>query len=447
MANQNAPHRAVAGQRSLNDDHRPAFAQCEAVTAWNWYTDGKPDPQKSMMPAGDGPLVLESGTACLNALVVSGGSAEIIDPKLTLSGWGCSDFSCKGAGILAKDGAEVTVRGAEIVTHGATRCATTATTGATLRVYDSRLETYGGPLPPDYVPVIGPGMMEPPAPLGLGGNCRTHLSMDGSSTYFYNCDIFAEAWGAVSTDASGGWLYTEVNDSRITVAGNGYATYADNGCHVVFNRCAIQTGNMAVIQDGNSSVRFYDTTAECGGCGMMLHGGMEDLADIGIILWEGGSLRTEQQGILCKSTNVDIYFKNAVLESALGVLAETKLTDDRMYFTRRTCGPACYGVQFTFEAMDLKGDFLMGDPERPQHLNLVNTRLIGAIAGDPVLTLTEGAVWTAAADSYVTLSGEVLPDQLDALERCVIRAKRGPGCSLPCGETALPSGGTLLILE
>ena len=282
--------------------------------------------------------------------------------------------------------------------------------------------------------------------MGLGGNCRTHLSMDGSRTYFYNCDIYAAAWGAVSTDASGGWLYCEVNDSRVTVEGNGYVTYADNGCHVAFNRCNVRSGNMAVIQDGNSSLTFNDTVARCEGCGMMLHGGMEHLADIGLVRWNGGELSTKNQCILCKSTNVDIYFNGGKLHSDLGVLLEAKLTDDRMYFTRRTAGPAQYGVQATFEAMDLEGDFLMGDSERPQKLNLVNTRLVGAIAGNPWLALYEGSTWTAAADSLVTLTGPVDLAQLDAKERCKIMAIAGKDCTLTPGEYDLPSGGKLVVL-
>ena len=446
MANLNDKHLAVAGQRSLNDDHRPAFAQCEVEQAALWYTDGKLDTARSLQPELDGkPLDFASDEKKLNVVVYSGGEATIENAKLNLSGWGCSDFSCKGTGILAKDNAVVTVKNADIETRGATRCATIATTGATLKVYDSKLATYGGELPPDYVPVIGPGMMEPPAPLGLAGNCRSHLSMDGCKSYFYHCDIFAQAWGAVSTDASGGWLYTEVNDSRITVAGNGYATYADNGCHVVFNRCQIDSGNMALIQDGNSSVCFNNTECQCAGYGMLLHGGMEHLADIGIIRWEGGSLKVKDQGILCKSTNVDVYMKNAAFESQLGVLVESKLTDDRMYFTRRTTGLDLYGVQFTFEDMALTGDFLMGDPERPQKLNFVSTTLTGAIAGNPLVTLTEGSKWTAAADSLVTFCGPVTVEMLDAQERCKITAFAGEGCGLKAGEYALPSGGQLIV--
>lgn len=452
MANMNDKNLAVAGQRSINDDGRPAFSRCETTRAAAWFTGGDYDKERSTVPeleqaarAGRN-LTFASGEDKLNVVVVSGGSYELDHAKLELSGWGCSDFSCRGTGVLAMDGAEVTLKNAEITTRGATRCATIATTGATLKVYDSKLSTYGGPLPPDYVPVIGPGMMEPPAPLGLGGNCRTHLSMDGSRTYFYNCDIYAAAWGAVSTDASGGWLYCEVNDSRVHVEGNGYVTYADNGCHVVFNRCNVSSGNVVVIQDGNSSLTFNDTTARCEGYGMLLHGGMENLADIGLVRWNGGKLSTKNQCMLCKSTNVDIYFQGAKLHSDLGVLMEARLTDDRMYFTRRTAGPAQYGVQATFEDMELEGDFLMGDPERPQKLNLVKTSLVGAIAGNPQLALYEGSTWTAAADSLVTLAGPVDLAQLDARERCKITAHAGEGCALAAGEYDLPSGGKLIVL-
>ncbi len=447
MPNRNDHNLAVAGQKSINDEGRPAFAQCQASKAALWYDNGTLNQMKSTNPdLSTEPLHFSSDEAFVNTVVANGGSLKLDHTSIRLSGWGCSDFSCRGAGVLAMGNADVVLNDAKIITNGATRCATIATTGATLRIDNCRLESHGGPLPPDYVPVIGPGMMEPPAPLGLDGNCRTHLSMDGSKTYINNSYIYAEAWGAVSTDASGGWLYCQVKNSRVHVAGNGYATYADNGCHVEFENCTIQSGNMALIQDGNSSVTFRNTEAVCAGYGMLLHGGMEHLADIGLIRYDGGSLKTARQGILCKSTNVDIYMKGVTLQSELGILLESKITDDRMYFTRRTFGPQCYGVQVTFEDMNLTGDLLMGDPERPQKIHLDHASLIGAIAGNPEVYLHEGSHWTAAADSLVTLCGEAALNQLDAKEQCTIKANRGTGCNLDAGSYTMPSGGTLVVL-
>ena len=224
MANLNETTKFICGRNPLARNNRPAFAHPEQQEAALWLTDGTVNPQRSGKAPYSGGVSeqgdllsfqLDSDTPELNAVVVEGGTSVMLEPEISLSGCGCSDFTCKGAAVLAESGAKVDIRNGKIITHGSTRAATIATTGATLKVFDSELKSYGGPLPEGYVPVIGPGMMEPPAPLGLGGNCRTHLSMDNSESYFYRCKIYGEAWASLSTDSSGGYSYLEANDSSI----------------------------------------------------------------------------------------------------------------------------------------------------------------------------------------------------------------------------------------
>lgn len=452
MANMNEKNSAVKGRNPNSGDNRPSFAVPEVQEAAVWVekdgltlgssildlVSGKPGDESAQN------IEIKSDRTCLNGLVVRGGEYFLKDSKMELYGWGCSDFTSKGAGALVYDKGRLTLENVDITTYGATRTATTATSGGILKVYNSRLDTHGGPLPPDYVPVIGPGMMEPPTPLGLAGNCRTHLSMDSSETYFYNCEISAAAWGAVSTDSSGGYVYCEANDCKINVSGNGYGVYADNGCHVRFNGCVIKTGNMAVIQDGNSSVTFYNTAANCQKCGMMFHGGMESYADVGLIAVEGGGLVCNDAVFLAKSTNVDIYVKEAELESKSGVLLKTMITDDEHYYQIRSKGGACYGIQATFEETELNGDMLCEDTERKTCISLVNSILTGKITGSPSFALYGDSKWLATADSTVVLTGPINLKSIDACRDAVITAISEKGCGLH-GEYVLNSGGKLIL--
>lgn len=463
MSNQNQAHNSCVRRKPEVQVLNGAFAVPSVTEAVIWIEDGavaaeKSRPEYAAVSADkiEG-FSFESSEPCLNAIISKGegSSVEIDKASIALSGTGCSDFTSKGAGVLTYEKGSTVIKDSEIVTNGATRCCTIATSGGTLKVYNSKLASYGGPLPEDYVPVIGPGMMEPPYPLGLGGNCRTHLSMDNSESFFYNCDIYAAAWAAVSTDAGGGYCYAEVNDSNVNCEGNGYVGYADNDCHLAFYNSRLNSGNMIFIQDGNSSIVTKNCECTCDKYGMLIHGGMENWNDIGVIDIQDSSISTVQQVMLCKSTNVDIYMKNVKLSSETGIIIESKLTDDRMYFTRRTVGPEMYGIQVTFEAMDIEGDFLMGDSERKQHLHFVNANLKGTISGNPQIWLTEGSKWTAVGTSLVTFMGDVTLDMLDAAKGpggfgapgdAIIYAYAGEGCKLEKGEHILSSGGKLIML-
>ena len=451
MANLNGKTRFICGRNPLAENNRPSFSHAEQTSAALWLKDGHIDKARSGSEAYTG-MVPENGSIQdfkldsskheLNAIVLEGGTTVVLNPDIHLSGPGCSDFTCKGAAVLAEENAKVDVRGGKIITHGATRSATIATSGSTLKVFGAKLATYGGPLPEDYVPVIGPGMMEPPAPLGLGGNCRTHLSMDNSESYFYDCDIYAEAWAALSTDSSGGYVYLEAKDSKIDVGGNGYCIYADNGCHVVLERCNISSGNVIGIQDGNSTINMREVNGASHGYRFLILGGMTDLADIGTIRLQDCELESQGPMFRCKSTNVDMYFKNCRLTCKDGVILETMLTDDEFYYQTRSHTPDDYGVQVTFEEMELFGDLHCEDPERKNCLNLVNTALTGAISGSPLLQLTEGSTWVATKDSAVTLVGSA--DGIDAAAGVTVTAK---SATAPAGTVTLPSGGTLQIVR
>ncbi|MGN1027546.1 MAG: hypothetical protein ACI4P4_14230 [Faecousia sp.] len=448
MANYNEKTEVIRGRSPLAKNNRPSFSKAEQTSAALWLNQGEIDNARSGAAEYSGTVdrgnvlsfKLDSDQKELNAIVVEGGTSVVLEPNIHLSGPGCSDFTCKGAAVLAEENAKCDIRGGELVTHGATRSATIATSGATLKVFDAKLATYGGPLPEGYVPVIGPGMMEPPAPLGLGGNCRTHLSMDNSESYFYGCDIYAEGWAALSTDSSGGYVYLEARDSKINVGGNGYVIYADNGCHVVLDRCEISSGNVFAIQDGNSSIKMQDIEGSCKGYGFLVHGGMTELCDIGTIEIRDCDLTSAGPMFRCKSTNVDLYVRGGKLTCTGGVILETMLTDDEFYYKTRSHTPEDYGVQVTFEELELFGDLNCQDLERKNCVNLVNTALTGGISGYPALRLTEGSTWVATKDSQVAVAEGI--EAIDAAAGVTIYAKAAGRSS----ETIpLPSGGALII--
>ena len=438
--------------KAFNPDSKnniPSFAERSLQEAAVWIQNGKYSQQLSnpSLTGGDMPdgelkdFRFSSDVERLSALAVSGeGEYTVENANIELSGFGVSDFTSRGAGAAVVDGGTLTLKKVNISTHGAGRAATIATEGSTLRVYDSTLSTDGGPLPSDYVPVIGPGMMEPPYPLGLSGTCRTHLSMDHSKSYFYNCDFYADSWGAISTDSSGGWLYLEVNDSRINVPGNGYGTYADNGCHNVFNNCDFVVGGLLGIQDGNSSIEMNEVNAFSFGRGFLLHGGLEDWIDTGIVDISGSRIETVNETFLCKSTNIDLYVKGSELVSHNGVILRTMITDDEHYAEFKCTGKNCYGVQATFDSMKLEGDIVCDDTERKTMIYLHDTELSGAITGYPCLTLSGSSKWLATEDSEVYIMPGTDIDAIDALENVNLKV-RSPGCH---GLLELPSGGYMI---
>lgn len=456
MANMNEFSGAIKGRNPLSTQCMPSFSENELREAAIWIEKGKYVPKKSFPSiAGTAPdkeatgLKLSSDLERLSGIVVHGdawepGEYTVKDSEIELSGYGCSDFTARGAGATVFGGGTLNLENVTITTRGATRCATIATQNATLRASNCRFASYGGPLPSDYEPVIGPGMMTPPWPLKLDGSCRTHLSMDGSRTFFDHCDIYAAAWGAVSTDSSGGCLYLECSDCNIEVEGNGYGTYADKGCHNVFKHCRIHSGNMLAIEDGNCSVTCIDTEGDCEKNGFMIHGGFKDYVDATILDIEGGSYHAKENVILAKSACTDIYVKNARLQSDSGVILKSMCNDDPMYYEMAVKGDSVYGVQATFEAMEINGSICHEDTDRRMRISLVDATLHGAVTGEPVLNLYGRSRWYADADSSVKMENPLELAQLDAAPGVVIRIKAEKNCILS-GQHDLPSGGSVIF--
>jgi len=389
-------------------------------------------------------LTIASGADAFNGLVVSGKHSSFVlrDSSITLSGKGTSDFDGVAAGALVSDGATLELRNVHVTTSGVVSSAATSMGGATLRVYKSTLITHGGPLPSGYVRRIGPGMKEPPTPLGITGDARAHLTMSGAKSYFYDSTIIADGWGALSTDATGGYVYVEANNCDVRTLRSGYGTYADGGAHVVINHSRFDTASYLGIIAGSGEFRFDDLTGRSGGNGVMIHSVMApDPTEKGVLTIVGGTLTTRDAAILVKSANADITIEHAVLRPANGDLVLAVVNDDAN--ATRVSGRKVPGISVTLRDDRLEGNLLHLDTDRPMRVTLAGTTLRGIIRNATV-SLDATSRWTATGDSKVVLAGPVDVAHIDAPTGVTIEATASADTDLH-GRHTLASGGTLAI--
>ena len=123
---------------------------------------------------------------------------------ISLSGDG-QGLGEKSAGAGVSGHAKLTLKDCLVDVNGLSRTATSASGGSVLKVYDSILVSHGAPYGADC-PGEAP-KMNPPAPLEIQGNNRTHCTVQNSYSYFYNSLISCDGWAALSTDASVGFVY------------------------------------------------------------------------------------------------------------------------------------------------------------------------------------------------------------------------------------------------
>jgi len=413
---------------------------------------GKYNAEKSTTSAVSGGSIGDSAASGLritsdaedfNGVYVRGGEYTLSDSVIELSGNGSNDFVGLGAGAMADGGATLTLKNVRITTNGVISSATASTSGSTLKVYDSTLIANGGQLPEGYEPVIGAGMMEPPAPLGLSGTARTCLTLNNSASYFYNSTIIADAWGALSTDIAMDHVYLEANNCDVWVRGSGYGTYADWNCKVVINDSRMNVGTYAGIVAGPGEIHFKNVDATSGANCAMIHSVMRsDPSEIGILEIDGGKIVTKEAVILVKSTNTDITLDGAELASESGLLIHSIINSDPN--ATKLEGKKVTGVRATLKNMTLEGDILHEDSERTMTLVFTSTSLKGAIQNASV-SLRGESKWTATVDSKVTLEGDVDVSNIDAPAGVAISATAGEGCTLK-GSYKLAGGGELRVM-
>jgi hypothetical protein len=387
-------------------------------------------------------LTIQSGIDQLNAVYVHGTSRfTLSDSRIEVSGKGTSDFDGIAAGVLAKDDATLELRNVRITTNGVVSSAVTATDRTTLKVYRSTLIANGGPVPSGYVRRIGPGMMEPPTPLGIVGTARTTLAMGSAKAYYYDSTIMADGWGALSTDAARG-AYLEANRCDIRVTRSGYGTYADNGATVVINDSKLHVASFGGIIGGQANLALNNTETVSGGNAVMIHSVMGSPKELAVLSIKGGRIDTTNAAIVVKSANADITLDGVQMRSKNGDLLLGVVNDDG--FATKVKGQPVAGIQALVKNTKLEGNFLQLDTERHMTLKFVGTQLKGRIH-NAALSLDATSRWTANADSQVLLSGPLQLAQLDAPRGVTIEAKATPDTGLAAGEHRLASGGTLKL--
>jgi len=386
-------------------------------------------------------ITIRSSTDHYNGLLVRGHSDfTLSNATIDLSGKGLSDFDGIAAGALVKDEATMVLKNVRIHTRGVVSTAVTATDKTVLKVYHSTLVADGGPVPSAYVRRIGPGMMEPPAPLGIVGTARTSLTMGEAKAYYYDSKIIADGWGALSTDAAHG-AYLEVNRCDIRVLRSGYGSYADNGATVVINDSKMHVASFGGIIAGQASMAFNNVQTVSGGNAVMIHSVMGSPMELARLTIRGGRISSTNAAILVKSANADILIEDVRISAKNADLLLAVVNDDA--FATKVNGQPVAGIHARIRNTRLEGNIIHLDTDRHMAVSFTGSTLKGAIR-DAAISLDASSRWTATADSRVLLEAPTGLAQIDALKGVRIEARADP-LRFTQGEHVLPSGGVLVV--
>lgn len=363
------------------------------------------------------------------------GRFEVDRAVVTLSGDSVG-IGGPATGAAVKGGGELILRHAFIDTAGLTHYATVAERNSVLRICDSVIASHGAPFGEGQPQPAGV-MQTPPPGLMIDGNGRTHCTMTGSHSFFRRCLITSDGWGALSTETAEGFAYLEADDCRIVTVRRGYGAYADPGCHVVLDRCQVDSADMAGIVGGQGELVLRDCRASCGSCGLLLHSVAGEPEEIGSVEVTGGRLESAGPVALVRSDNAKLRFDHVELRSRQGVLIHTQINDDPL---STPPGRTPYGIEAVFRDLDAQGDILHEDTQRAMYLYLESATLRGAVHG-ACIQLDQGGKWFAAGDSEATLMGQAHLLQFDAPQGATIRLQ-----AAQAGRAELPSGGVLELI-
>lgn len=353
---------------------------------------------------------------------------------ISLSGDG-QGLGEKSAGAGVSDHAKLTLKDCLVDVNGLSRTATSASGGSVLKVYDSILVSHGAPYGADCPGE--PPKMNPPAPLEIQGNNRTHCTVQNSYSYFYNSLISCDGWAALSTDASEGFVYLEANDCKVVATKSGYGAYADWGCHDVFNDCKFDVACQAAIVAGEASVKFTGCELKCGTYLSLMHCVMGRHTEVGELSLTDCDIKTGKTAIEVHGQNVEVSLDNCNIVTGGALMRTCKNADPN---AARVNGRPTPGDELRMRDMTVTGDILHEDTERDCRVYMTSTCLTGAIQ-NAYVSMDQGSRWYATGDSNVILSGTVETAQMDAPEGVTIHAKAAEGT----GEYPLASGGKLVV--
>ncbi len=387
-------------------------------------------------------IEIKSDKDNLNAVLVTGKNSiyKLSNSEIDLNGRGTNDFLGLGAGAMVAEGMML-LENVEIETAGAISTAVVAAEGATLKAINSKFITHGGPLPEDYVPKIGPGMMEPPAPLEIKGTARTVLTMSNAHAYFYNCEIIADGWGALSTDAAGGDAYLEANDSTVIVNNSGYGAYADFGARVVLNRTSVDAATYTGIIAGEAKMEMNDSTTTSNRNVLMIHSVMGNPFEIGQLTINGGVHKSKEAAFDVKSANAEINLNNTKIEPGNKIILRARINPDS--FRTKVNGASVPGSSLNVSQSSLSGNVVNEDSERSVSVNLTrNSSLVGKL-DNVLLSSDESSTWLATENSDISVQSEKTLSSIDAKRGVIIKVSGMKGKS----SIKLASGGTLTFVR
>jgi hypothetical protein len=201
--------------------------------------DGKYIKEKSIPAIVHGGKVTDSATVgatiygceeSFNGIIILGDSTYTIDGlNIDFEGMGRNDWIGLGAGIYCGDNAKVTVNNSTIKLHSITRCAMHAC-GHSVTTFNNCLLSNVSP----QTDWMNPGN-------GFSGSNRTTQECDYATTYYNNCHIISNGWGALSHDG-GLQCRMYLKDSTIEVVGaraHGYGAFSIGDCFVSYDHCTV----------------------------------------------------------------------------------------------------------------------------------------------------------------------------------------------------------------
>ena len=349
---------------------------------------------------------LSSTAADENALRVDGSTVTLTDLTLTKTGDSSntetSDFYGMNAGLLATNGASVTVEGGSFTTDGAGANALFCYgSGTTLTVKNARIHTNAR----------------------NSGGIQT---AGGGTTIAENLTVETEgaSAAAIRSDRGGG---------TVTVTGGSYVTHG-TGSPAIYSTAEIAvtgaaltaTGSEAVVVEGKNSVELTDCTVSGSmagtygeGSGENLHGVMiyqSMSGDAGVgkgsFSMTGGSLTTTVGDLFyVTNTKAEINLTGVELQAANGILLRVAGNDGSRGWG--SAGSNGGSVTLTASNQVLTGDFV-ADEISSLKLKLSDGSVwTGTVnsegeAGQVQLTLESGCAWSLTGDAWLTaFSGDV----------------------------------------
>lgn len=290
----------------------------------------------------------------------------------------------------------------------------------------------------------------------ISGSARTNFSVGASKTYYFNSNIIAEGWAALSTDsATGNGLDLYAYNSKASTLNGGYTAYADTNCRVSLFGCKMASAEIGAIiaktgkitiADGSSadsSITKYNTgkatktgtKVTAGRNAVMLHtpdmmGQGSSASSCGTLNVNNSTLSTSKSlkstydyskyskavkkyvdyvsgdDILVKSTSANITLNKAKLSSYNGVLVHTVLNSDSMgNFLKAGDNTKVKPVSVSMTDMKVSGDILHDDYQRDMEITLKDTTLTGNIVQGTFDS------WKALWNSYSITSANWLPNK------------------------------------